>query len=159
MKRPRSSPPKNAPLGTVWLGGPLGWFSAALHVTSPMLLPEEVTRLFGIEPTESQTKDVPILRPDGTVKRVPKFGRWSTILTPATSDEWDLNEVVSELLRRLPQDSEVWERVATLGDLQISLGLELAGSNQEFVLEPGLLRLLGERQIQVYFDVYREDGA
>lgn len=157
MKRSRPSPPSDAPQGTVTLGGPLGWFSASLNVTSDSLLPEEITRIFGIEPIESQTKGIPLLREDGSVKRVPRFGRWSIKIKPSQTDEWDINEVIAELLTCLPESQEIWRQVAQLGKIQISLGLSLEGSNQEFVLEPDLLRFLGERQISIYFDIYRDD--
>ena len=158
MKRPRPSPPADMPAGTVTLNVPIPWFSVALHVTSVSLDPNDVSRWFGVEPTESYTKGVPILRPDGTVQRVPKFGRWEIKVKPSATDEWDLNEVIADLLRPLPQDNGIWERVAQLGTLELSVGLELTERNQEFALEHDLLKLLGERRIRCWVDVYRKDG-
>lgn len=157
MKKSRPQPPSDVPQGTTTLGGPLGWFSASLYVTSDSLLPEEITRIFGVEPTESQIKGVPLLREDGSVKRIPRFGRWSIVLKPSQTDEWDINEVITELLSCLPEPQEIWSQVAQLGNIQISLGLSLEGSNQEFVLKPNLLRFLGERQILVNFDIYYDE--
>ena len=158
MKQPRPSPPSDAPPSTVSLSRPLGWFSVRFHVTGEELVPDEVTRLFGVTPTTNQTKGVPILRPDGTTKRVPKFGRWSIELIPSQTDEWDINEVINQLLASLPMAVEVWRKVSQLGSLQISLGLLFAYDGDEFFLEPTLLRTLGERGIQMYFDFYREGG-
>jgi len=157
MKKSRPKAPSDAPQGTVTLGGPLGWFSASLNVTSDSLLPEEVTCIFGVDPIESQIKGVPLFRKDGSVKRIPRFGRWSIKIKPSQTDEWDINEVITELLSCFPESQEIWSQVAQLGKIQISLGLSLEGSNQEFVLKPDLLRFLGERQISVYFDIYRDD--
>jgi hypothetical protein len=159
MKRAPPSPPLDAPLGTVSLSCSLGWFSARLHVTSEELIPDEVTKLFGVTPTTSQTKGVAVLGPDGDKKRVPKFGRWSIELTPSQTDEWDINEVINELLAPLPTDAEIWHKVSRRGSLQISLGLLFAHNGDDFFLEPVLLHTLGERGIQVYFDFYREDGG
>ena len=159
MKRPPPSPPFDAPPGTVTLGGPLGWFSAALHVTSENLAPDAITLLFSAEPTACQTKGVPILREDGTSRHIPQFGRWTTKMKSSQTDEWDINEVITELLARLPESLEIWHQVARLGCIRISLGLAMVRSNEDFVLEPELLRYLGERQVQIYFDIYREDEA
>lgn len=157
MKHPRPSPPSDAPPGTVTLGGPIGWFSAALHVTANELHPEEVSRLFGVEPTACQTKDVPLQREDGSTKRVPKFGRWTHSLKSAQTDEWDIEAVIEELLGRLPRELEVWRQVATLGALRISVGLSLSSGNEEFELGPKLMQFLGERNVGIYFDVYAEN--
>jgi len=135
----------------------MGWFSASLHITAEDLIPAEVTRILLVEPTESQTNGVPILRENGSIKRVPNFGRWSISLKPQHTDEWDLNVVIADLLDRLPKTLEIWREVERRGSLHISLGLTLAGSNQEFRLESRLLHFLGERGISVYFDVYTED--
>ena len=159
MKRARPSPPANVPPGTVTLTVPIGWFSVALHVSSPDLVPADVGRLLGAEATTSQTRGVAIPRPDGGTKRMPKFGRWSVVIKPADTDEWDVNEVVRELLGRLSPDLSVWERVAELGHLQLSVGLTLTRDNQEFMLEHDLLHALGERRIRMWFDVYREDSG
>ncbi|MEQ1742600.1 MAG: DUF4279 domain-containing protein [Candidatus Nitrotoga sp.] len=159
MKHPRPSSPSDAPPGTVTLGGgPIGWFSAALHVTANELCPEEVSRLFGVEPTACQTKDVPLRREDGSTKRVPKFGRWTHSLKSAQTDEWDIEAVIEELLGYLPQKLEVWRQVAALGAIRISVGLALSSGNEEFELDPELMQFLGERNIGIYFDVYGESA-
>lgn len=135
---------------------PLGWFSIALHISAEDLRPEDISSIFGVSPTESQTKGVPLLRSDGTLKRVPKFGRWSIDLKPSETDEWDIGALVTELLAPLPKELATWRKVAAMGSLRISLGLDLSSKNQEFEFDPELLRFLGEREIFVYFDIYSD---
>jgi Domain of unknown function (DUF4279) len=157
MKKPRPQAPADAPSGTVQLGGFIGWFSLSLHVTSDDLKPEVVSTLFGIGPTVSQSKGVPLLGADGKVKRVPKFGRWTLCIKCAETDEWDIEEVILALLARLPSDVSIWRDVARCGAPHLSVGLSLTASNESFSLEPTLLAFLGERGIGVSFDVYDKE--
>ena len=157
MKHPRPSLPSDAPQGTVALGGPIGWFSAAFHVTADELRPEEVSRLFGVEPTACQTKGVPLQREDGSTKRVPKFGRWTLSVKPDQTDEWGIGAVIEELLVQLPKELEVWRQVAEHGSFRVTLGLALSSGNEEFELSSELTRFLGERNVGVYFDIYHDN--
>lgn len=160
MKRPRPSPPPDVPAGTVQLGGAISWFSASLHVRSDTLDPNAVTAIFQLEPDESQVKGVPRVREDGTTARfVPRVGGWSRYLKPSQTDEWDINEVVRELLTPLPTELDAWRQVANLGEIHVSLGLVLEKDNQDFALDAELLRFLGERSIGIFFDVYDRSTA
>lgn len=71
MKRPKPQPASDAPEGTVWFGGPIGWFSISFHITGDDLDPAAISNILGVEPDSSHKKGVPLLRNDGTVKRIP----------------------------------------------------------------------------------------
>ena len=157
MKCPRPTPPDGAPPGTVWFGGAIGWFSLALHITADTLQPEAVSSLLGVQPTASQTKGVPLLREDGTAKRIPRFGQWSLQVKPTETDEWDIEEVIRSLMGQLPADRESWKALSAHGLVRVSVGLSLDTSNQGFSLAADLLQMLGERGIQVDFDVYGKE--
>lgn len=157
MKQPRPTPPKDAPLGTVTLGGPIGWFSVALHITGDDLQPEVVSGLLGVQPTASQSKGIPLLRDDGTTKRVPRFGRWTLQIRIGETDEWDIEEVIRTLMARLPSKVETWKALPAQGRIHLSVGLSLSTSNQEFSLAPDVLLMLGERGIRLDFDVYDKE--
>lgn len=155
MKYPIPGPPSDAPPGTVSLSEPLGWFSVALTVTAEDLKPDEISRVFGVEPTSSKTKGVPLLDSDGAPGKIlPKHGSWKLVLKKHQTDEWDVGAAVEELLGPLPKDLEAWRPVFEKCTLRLSVGLDLLGWNGDFWLEPELLRFLGERQISVWFDVY-----
>ncbi|MBK8287132.1 MAG: hypothetical protein IPK97_20960 [Ahniella sp.] len=91
----------------------MNWFSAALLVSGEDLCPALVTELIG-EPCEQQTKGVPLLKGDGSILRVPKFGRWSKAIRPEDTDEWDIGEVIKQLFAGLPETTHVWSKVASL---------------------------------------------
>lgn len=158
MKRPRPSPPEGVPPGTTQLGGPIGWFSASLHVTAEDLHPDQVTELLGCQPSRQQVKGVPLLRPDGSPRCTPRFGRWSRDIKSADTDEWDVSEVVRMLFDGLPTEQHVWDELAALGGVRVSLGLSMSKDNQEFEFDPGLLQLLASRSAAVWFDIYGPDS-
>jgi hypothetical protein len=158
MKRPIPTPPVDAPPGTMQLGGPIGWFSASLHVAEQDLLPNEVTRLIGSEPTEAESRGVPLLRDDGSIRRVPKSGRWSRVIKSQSTDEWDISEVIRLLFHGLATDVSTWREIRKLGKIQVSLGLSLETSNKDFFLDEHLIAFLGERRISIWLDVYRDEA-
>ena len=159
MKRPKPGPPAGLPEGTVQLGGPIGWFAAALRIGATDLDPERITQLLGRPPDRSQRRGVPAYRADGSSRGVPRHGAWIRELRPAQTDEWDVEEVVRSLFDGLPDDAAVWEQVAAHGRIQVSLGLSLDSDNQEFDLSPETIRFLAERHCGVWFDLYRGDEA
>jgi len=158
VKRTRPQPPVDAPAGTMWFGGPIGWFSVSLSVSADALIPAAVTKLLGVSPQHEQTRGVALLRADGTTKRVPKFGSWVIEVTPKETDEWDVEEAAKELLKRLPDDPEVWRSLSLLGSVRLSIALQLQSANQGFALEAEFCRSLAERNIGLDVHVYAGEG-
>jgi hypothetical protein len=97
------------------------------------------------------------LRPDGTVKRIPKFSSWQLQLKPEETDEWDSCEAAKLLLARLTDDVAVWREITSGGKARLSFGLSMDQTNLGFVLDAGLIRYLADRGIQADFDIYTED--
>jgi hypothetical protein len=157
MKNPKPAPPSDVSPGTVWFGGAIGWFSLSLHVRADDLHPDAVSALFKVQPTEVQSKGVPLLRPDGTLRRVPKFGSWTLQVKSDETDEWDIEDVIRSLLSRLPSLVGTWRDVGSHGSIHLSVGLSLSTSNQGFSLAPDLLAFLGERNAGISFDVYDKE--
>jgi hypothetical protein len=157
MKHPRPSAPANTPPGTVTVGGPIGWFSLSLHVTADDLNPEAVSGLLKTKPTTCQSKGVPLLREDGAVKRIPKFGRWTLQIKAAETDEWDIEEIILSLFARLPSELNIWHEVRAHGIIHLSIGLSLSTSNESFSLSPDLMAFLGERGVRLDCDIYEKE--
>ena len=154
MKRPRPELPRNAPEGTVWFGGPIGWFSIALTVRATDLVPDEITRLLLVEPTCTQIKDVPLARRAGA--RAATFGSWTVALTPHETDEWDVTEAMRLLVGRFPKDIAPWRQLPPGAEIRLSLGLALATANQGFSLPSDILRFAADRDIEIAFDIYAD---
>lgn len=157
MKRPFPQPPKDAPAGTIWFGGPISWFSISLTVRADDLLPEDVTRLLLVEPTRSQVKGLPVsARTDAPVA---KFGSWTVSLTSAETDEWDVTEAVRLLIRRSSQEPAAWKQLPVGAKVCLSFGLHLETANQGFSLPPDILQFAADRTIDLDFDIYSERMA
>ena len=154
MKAPKPAIPSCAPPGTVWFGGPIEWFSIILRVSSENLVPDEVTKLMGCVPDESQQKGKPVLRADGTVMRIAKFGAWRLTLKPKDTDEWDCGEAMMIVLRRLPSAIGFWRQLAGRHKVDFFVGLSMPTRNKGFVLSPMVMKYLGDRGIEAGFDVY-----
>src|SRR5882672_4439015 len=154
MKRPHPEVPWNAPEGTVWFGGPIGWFSIALTVRATDLVPDEITRLLLVEPTRTQFKGVPVAQRAGA--RAAAFGSWTVALTPHETDEWDVAEAIRLLVGRFPKEIAPWRQLPPGAEVRLSLGLALATANQGFSLPSDILRFAADRDIEIEFDIYAD---
>ena len=154
MKAPKPAIPKGAPPGTVWFGGPIEWFSISLGITAEDLVPDDVSKVMGCEPDESQQKGKPVFRKDGTVMRMARFGAWRLILRPEDTDEWDCAEAMMLVLRRLPSAVRLWQRVTKRYKVDFFVGLSMPCKNKGFELSPEVMKYLGDRGIAAGFDVY-----
>jgi len=157
VKRPKPKPPSDLPEGTIFFGGPIEWFSIALIINTEAVAPEELSQMLGCEPTGAWRKGEPILRPDGSVKRVPKFSSWQLKLSSNETDEWNLCEAAKLLLNRVNGDVPTWREIVSDGQARLSFGLTMDSSNRGFTLEVELTRYLADRGIRIDFDIYTDD--
>jgi hypothetical protein len=157
VKRPPPKPPGNAPAGTVWFGGPIPWFSISIEIHADDLVPEEVTSLLGAKPTQVQQKGKPWVTPNGKHVRVGKFGRWSLELKPDETDEWDVAEAAKILLSRVPADPAKWRALSSRARVRLSVAVSLESFNQGLSVDPALLRLLADREMQLDLAIYAGD--
>jgi hypothetical protein len=159
MKRPMPLQPTDAPKDTVWVGGPIPWFSISLSISAEDLDPDEITRLLGIQPTKAWRKGVPQSGRAGREGRVPTFGRWSTGLRRDETTEWDVEEAISLVLDRILVKDEVWKQVVSNSKARIFVGLTLDTYNRGFGFAPSLLKRIAELGLMLDFDIYAEVSA
>ena len=152
MKRPRPQPAKDAPEGTVWSGGPIGWFSISLIIRADDLVPEDITRLLLVEPTRTRIKGLPQSERVGSP--VAKSSSWQIQLTSQETDEWDVLEAIRLLISRFPNTSDVWKQLPAGAEVRLSIGLHLETANQGFSLSSDILQFAADRKIEIEFDVY-----
>jgi hypothetical protein len=157
MKRPKPKAPADAPEGTISFGGPIGWFSIALIIRTEAVPIDRISEILRCQPTDYWQKGVPLYRPDGTVKRIPKFSSWKLQLRPEETDEWAICEAAKLLLARVNDDLEVWREITSGGQARLLFGLEMGERNLGFRFDPDLMRYLGERNIEADFDIYTDD--
>jgi hypothetical protein len=157
VKRPKKMPAADAPKGTVWFGGPIEWFSVALIIRTEEISLERLSEMLDCEPTSAWRKDEPILRPDGSVKRIPRFSSWSLKLSPGETDEWDPCEAAKLLLQRVNRDVTTWQEIVCAGEARLLFGLRMDTSNRGFSLDVELTRYLADCGIEADFDIYTSD--
>ena len=157
MKKPRPQPPDDAPAGTTWFGGPIPWFSIAIEITGEDLKPDEITSLLGVSPTQQQEKGKLVSSPNGRRSRMGRFGRWSLRLQHSETDEWDMAEASKLLIGKIPADHAAWKSISSRARVRLSVGLSLETFNQGLSIDPILLRLLADREMQLDIDIYAGD--
>jgi Domain of unknown function (DUF4279) len=157
MKKPRPQPPEDAQAGTTWFGGPIPWFSIAIEITGDDLEPDEITSLLGVSPTQQQAKGKLVSNPNGRRSRMGRFGRWSLQLQPSETDEWDVAEATKLLISKVPADHGVWKSISSRARVRLNVGLSLETFNQGLSIDPILLRLLADREMQLDIGIYAGD--
>lgn len=159
MKAPLPVPPRGAPEGTVWTGGPIEWFGITLRIRGDDLVPDEITDLLGCSPNRCQTKGEPTHKKDGSVRGVAGTGSWRLSLKREETDEWDCAEAMMELLQRLPTDVSLWQSLAKRFKIDFFVGLRMTSRNKGFSISSQVMGYLAERGIEAGFDIYARDDA
>jgi hypothetical protein len=128
---------------------------AALRVSGDELVPDEVTRLLGAEPSIAYARGDEIGSKHGA-RRLAKFGLWSC---PAHETEpADIDEQVAELLQRLNPDLQAWQQLADRFELDLFCGWFMKRPNEGIEISPATLLALAERHIVLSLDIYGSDG-
>ena len=124
----------------------------ALRVTGDDLDPDEISRILGSPPTQSERKG-DIIRSQATGQsRVVKTGGWR--LQAPDANPADVDGQVAQILSRLTSDTETWRVLATRYQIDIFCGLFMRESNEGLELSPATMVELGSRGILVDFDIY-----
>jgi len=126
--------------------------SAALRIAGDDLVPEEVTALLGREPTTRYRKG-DVVRGENTARiYTKKFGMWA--LEIADRSPGDLEAQILELLNSLTNDLGVWSRLKSGFEIDLYCGFFMKASNEGTTISNSVLRLLGERGIELSIEIY-----
>ena len=151
---PQKPPPKASDTAdrSQWieLGGPIDRVKVCLRFFGDSLIPEELTRLLGCQPTVALRKGEVI--PNRRYHQVASIGSWR--LNGAQPEAMELEEQVKVLLGLVTDDLEVWRELTTTYGVDIFCGLFLEESNRRFRLSADLVKMLSDRGIEMSFDVY-----
>jgi Domain of unknown function (DUF4279) len=128
---------------------------ATLRIIGDSLIPDDVTRMLGMPPSESQTKGEELRGKSGHV-RVAKFGAWR-VHAPETAPA-DLDVQVTEILSKLTPELSVWRELSTRFDIDLFCGWFMDKENEGIGVSADTLRCLGERGIELSLDIYAGDG-
>jgi len=145
------------PPETVTGGGPIPWFSVSLSIHSDDLDPDEVTRVLGIKPDQTQHKGVPWPPRGDRPPLIPTIGMWSIKLRPEQAPGCDVATAIVKVLDRITVPLDVWHRIRAGTRARIFVGLNMDQDNRGFGLEPALLRRAVDLGIALDFDIYSYD--
>ena len=155
LKRSRSRPPKGAPKGTVWFGGPVDRCNVTLRICGENLDPDEITKLMGQDPTWMRRAGTPIRNRDGSLFRIDTIGRWHLSISSEDEDApSDIEQLLEALFHRLPTKPALWKKVNLRYKVDLFCGLHLYTDNRGFGLSPSICQFISERNILIGFDIY-----
>ena len=134
--------------------GTLHHSEATLRFFGEDVVPEEITALLGVAPTESCRKGDDISRRAGVV-RLAKRGSWR--LHAERREPENLEAQIVELLEQLPSDSGIWASLSRYKP-DVFCGIFMESFNDGLPLSAKVLLALGERGISLDFDIYNPNG-
>ncbi len=135
----------------------MGDSTAAIRFFGDDLVPDELSKLLGCQPTDACLKggasDVGQLLPDGT--RVANSGRW--ILDAERKEPVDIDKQVTEILGKMTNDLNVWRDLRSkCSTIDIFCGVFKSGEGDGIFLTASSLAALGQRGIDLAVDIYGE---
>jgi hypothetical protein len=131
--------------------------AASLRIFGDELDPKELTLLLGCEPSGAERKGQEIVgRSTGKV-RVAKTGSWR--LSATKREPGNLDAQIEEILSKLSSDLSVWRMISERYRVDLFCGLFLNGENEGLTISSKSLSDLGNRGIELGFDIYGSDAV
>jgi Domain of unknown function (DUF4279) len=150
--------PPDKPVGeVVWVaGGEVDECSVTLLFRGVELVPDDITKVLGINPTRSfQKNDVSRGR---IYDKLQTHGLWVYRCQRIAGKE--LETEINELLDQLPADLELWQNLTNCYGAELFCGLWLKRYNRSLSFSPQTLQRISERGLVLDLDVYFDlDGA
>ncbi len=125
---------------------------ATLRISGDELLPDEITKILGCQPTHGQIKGEVIVGKKTGRERVVKIGMWR--LCAEDCEPENIDAQVSEMLNKLSNDLAVWKKLSEKYELDLFCGLFMEESNEGLAISPATLYSLGARGIELGLDIY-----
>lgn len=130
--------------------------SMTLRICGDDLVPDEITALLRVSPTDAQVKGQEIVgRKTGKI-RIAKSGLW--LLRATDREPGDMDSQIHELLSQMTNDLAIWRSIADRFRVDLFCSLSLRGGNEGLILLPQSLFALGARGIEMGLDIYSGDN-
>jgi len=125
---------------------------ATLRLIGDDLIPKQISKMLGRNPTSSQMKGESLPTKDLSRQRTARTGAWHLKARPFEPE--DIDAQVRELLNELTDDLEIWRQLAARYRVGLFCGLFMRGVNEGMTLSPQTLEMLGVRGIELGLDIY-----
>lgn len=129
-------------------GGPVDEARVTLAIYGERLEPDDITDALGISPTSSH------LMGERRSAAGRPFAKGAWLFTVEGGEADGPEEVTERLLRRVPDDEDLWRDLAARYDVQLRYGIHFEGWNRGFDLSPGLIRRIAALRATLCFDIY-----
>lgn len=133
------------------IGGRFEEFSVGVNFYSENLDRDEITNLLGHNPTKAWNAGE--RHPIGNTKKT-KITNWGKWYLSSERDSTDLNIKIKDLLEKLTDDLNKWQKLTSKYESWIDVAGYMNNWNRGFMLETDVLKLLSERNLEIYFDIY-----
>ncbi|MDD5262333.1 MAG: DUF4279 domain-containing protein [Methylacidiphilales bacterium] len=126
-----------------------------LRIAGDLLVPDEITRLLGVSPTNSQTKGQELIGLKTGKVRIAKSGMWR--LCASDREPEDMDDQINEILSRMTTDLAVWRNITERFEVDLFCGLFMGSGNEGLTISSQSLAALGMRGIEIGLDIYAGD--
>jgi len=128
--------------------------AASLRIFGDDLIPTEISRLLGCEPTKAQVKG-DVIRHSSGRERLVKFGGWW--LNASRAEPEDLDGQIRWLMSQVNADLSIWRHLTTSYDVNVFCGLFMQSGNDGISISAETMLELGTRGIEIGLDIYGPD--
>lgn len=125
---------------------------ASIRFFGDELVPDEMSLLLGCEPTSKHQKGEVLIGRNTGKSRIAKTGLWR--LEANEAEPGDIDHQIEEILSRLTNDMDVWSDLSAKYEIDLFCGLFMDSEMEGISISPDNLRSLGERGIEIGFDIY-----
>jgi hypothetical protein len=130
------------------VGGPVDEVRVSLAIYSDDLEPAKLSDLLGCHPTSSQRKGE--RKHEGSAPF--RIGAW--ILTEEGRTPESVDQILRRLLLRLPDDPDLWSKLADEYKVELRFGIHMTGWNKGFTISAEALARLARMRLSFDFDLY-----
>jgi hypothetical protein len=128
--------------------------AVALCIYGVDLDPQEVTLLLGVDPTHAHR------RGERSSLRSPPYDKGVWIREVRRFDPIHLNEMIDEVLRGLPVDPLVWQRLAQRFQVRFDFAVHTDVGGTFVLSSPSVRRIAGlGAEFHIYIQAYGDNGA
>ena len=133
------------------IGGNFEEFTVGINFYSENLDREEITSLLGHNPTKAWNAGEKHPIGNSNKTRITNWGKW---YLNSERDATDLNIKLRNLINDLTCDLEKWRNLTSKYESWVDVAGYMNNWNRGFMVETDVLKLLSDRNLKIYFDIY-----
>lgn len=124
-----------------------------LSVDGDALVPDEITALLKVAPTESYRKG----DPHRIAGKVRPTGSWCYQSPDMSFHEKSVDECIDDFLTLFPSDTSVWEHLSSHYNVVLHVIGYMKTWNREFYFPRALVKRLALLGVDIWFDIYQDE--